>query len=84
MPTNRRKPTSTQYKLPLVLTPQPEGGFTVTSPLLPEPVMEGDSTDEAFANVVIELYEQLGKPLPQNARVAGTEFLSFETLVTPH
>ena len=25
-----------QYKIPLVLTPQPEGGYTVTSPLLPE------------------------------------------------
>ena len=24
------------YKIPLLLTPQPEGGFTVTSPLLPE------------------------------------------------
>lgn len=31
------------YKLPLVLTPQPEGGYTVASPLLPELVTEGDS-----------------------------------------
>ena len=31
------------YKVPLVLAPQPEGGFTVTSPLLTELVTEGDT-----------------------------------------
>ncbi|MGZ3390447.1 MAG: type II toxin-antitoxin system HicB family antitoxin, partial [Isosphaeraceae bacterium] len=31
------------YKLPLVFEPQPEGGFTVTSPLLPELVTEGET-----------------------------------------
>lgn len=35
------------YKVPLLLTPQPEGGYTVTSPLLPELVTEGDSLSEA-------------------------------------
>lgn len=35
------------YKIPLLLTPQPEGGYTVTSPLLPELVTEGDSLSEA-------------------------------------
>lgn len=60
------------YKIPLLLTPQPEGGFTVTSPLLPELITEGDSMDEVLANVqdalesVIEMYEDLGKELPQN------------------
>ena len=39
------------YKLPLVLSPQPEGGFTVTSPLLPELITEGDTVSEALANV---------------------------------
>jgi antitoxin HicB len=58
------------YKLPLVLTPQPDGGFTVTSPLLPELVTEGDTADEALTNVrdalaaVIESYRDLGRPLP--------------------
>lgn len=56
--------------VPLVLTPQPEGGFTVTSPLLPELVTEGDTAEDALANVsdalaaVIEIYEDLQKPLP--------------------
>jgi antitoxin HicB len=58
------------YKIPLILTPQPEGGYTVTSPLLPELITEGDSLDEALENVkdalmaVIEIYQDLGKPLP--------------------
>jgi antitoxin HicB len=53
------------YKIPLILTPQPEGGYTVTSPLLPELVTEGDSLDEALENVkdalmaVIEIYQDL-------------------------
>ena len=60
------------YKIPLLLTPQPEGGFTVTSPLLPELITEGNSVDEVLANVqdaleaVIEMYEDLGKQLPCN------------------
>jgi antitoxin HicB len=58
------------YKIPLLLTLQPEGGFTVTSPLVPELITEGDSMDEVLANVqdaleaVIEMYENLGKELP--------------------
>lgn len=63
------------YKVPLVLEPQPEGGYTVTSPLLPELVTEGDSLDEALANVkdaltaVIEAYHDVGRPLPQNTQI---------------
>ena len=58
-------------KLPLILTPQSEGGYTVTSPLLPEFITEGDTLDEALGNVqdaikaTIEIYQDLKKPLPQ-------------------
>jgi len=58
------------YKVPLILTPQPEGGFTVTSPLLPELVTEGDTADDALNNArdalaaVIETYQDLGRSLP--------------------
>ena len=61
------------YKIPLLLTPQAEGGYTVTSPLLPELVTEGDSIAEALENVkdalaaVIELYQDLGQRLPYTA-----------------
>ncbi len=64
------------YKVPLVLEPQPEGGYTVTSPLLPELVTEGDTLDDALVNVkdallaVIEAYEDLGNPFPRNAQIA--------------
>ncbi len=62
-----------QYKIPLILAPQSEGGYTVTSPLLPELVTEGDTVEDALANVkdalaaVIEIYRDLGRALPQNA-----------------
>jgi antitoxin HicB len=77
------------YKIPLVLAPQPEGGYTVTSPLLPELLTEGETIDEAMVNVrdalaaVIELYEDLGRALPQNACVNdATGPVWLETLVT--
>ena len=61
-------------KVPLVLAAQPEGGFTVTSPVLPELITEGDTLEEALENVrdalaaVIETYEDLGRPFPANLR----------------
>lgn len=78
-----------QYKIPLVFTPQPEGGYTVTSPLLPELVTEGDSFDEAMANVrdalaaVIETYRDLGRSLPRNAQIQDADGpVWLETVVT--
>ncbi len=56
------------YRIPLIFTPQPEGGYTVTSPVLPELVTEGDSLQEAHNNVrdafeaVAELYAEQGQP----------------------
>lgn len=61
------------YRVPLLLTSQAEGGYTVTSPLFPELVTEGDSRAEALENVkdalaaVIEIYQDQGRPLPQTA-----------------
>ena len=60
------------YKLPLVLSPQPEGGFVITSPMVPELITEGETVAEALDNVrdalaaVVELYEDLGKTLSLN------------------
>ena len=57
-------------KLPLVFEIQPEGGFTVTSPLLPELITEGDTLEDALENVrdalaaVIEIYQETGRELP--------------------
>lgn len=77
------------YKIPLILEPQPEGGFTVTSPLLPELVTEGDSVEGAMANVkdalaaVVESYQDLGRSLPKNAQIQdASEAVWFETVIT--
>ena len=77
------------YKIPLILTPQPEGGYTVTSPMLPELVTEGDSISEAIANVndalvaVIELYRDQGRTLPRSARISDTNSpVRLETVVS--
>ncbi len=62
------------FKVPLVLTAQPEGGYTVRSPVLPELITEGDTLEDAVNNVhdaleaVLELYEDLSKPFPANLR----------------
>ena len=58
------------YRVPLIFDPQPEGGFTVTSPLLPELITEGDTIDDALENArdalaaVIEIYREFGKTFP--------------------
>jgi antitoxin HicB len=77
------------YKVPLILSPQPEGGFTVTSPVLPELVTEGDTVAEALANVqdalaaVVESYQDLGRSLPPNTQLSEvTGPVWLETVVT--
>lgn len=58
------------YRVPLVFLPQPEGGYTVTSPVLPEFLTEGETLAEAYENVpdalaaVVELYADQNRPLP--------------------
>jgi antitoxin HicB len=57
-------------QVPLVLTEQPEGRHTVTTPALPELITEGNTVDEPLAHVpdaiaaVVEIYEDLNQPLP--------------------
>ncbi len=79
----------TIYKLPLVLDPQPEGGYVVTCPLLPELITEGESVKEALHNAndaleaVIEAFEDLGRPLPSVLQPSPeTTPLWLETAVT--
>ena len=58
------------YKLPLVLEPQPEGGYVVTCPLLPELITEGDDVQDALQNAndalaaIVDGFKKLNKPLP--------------------
>jgi antitoxin HicB len=76
------------YRVPIVLEPQSEGGFTVTSPALPELVTEGDTVEEAMNNVrdafhvVLEIYEDEGRPLPAAiAVISGEEPITTEQLL---
>lgn len=76
------------YRIPLLFTPQPEGGYTVTSPVLPELITEGDTLDEAQANVrdafeaVVELYTDQGRSLPATISLPDTgEVVWAEALV---
>lgn len=62
-------------RIPLVMEPQPEGGYTVTSPALPELITEGDTISECLANAedafkaVLEIYEEQGRHLPPDIHV---------------
>jgi antitoxin HicB len=76
------------YRVPLVFTPQPEGGYTVTSPVLPEFLTEGDTLEDANANVrdaleaVVELYADQGRQLPTSISLpAPNEVVWSESLV---
>lgn len=60
------------YRVPLLFLPQPEGGFTVTSPALPELVTEGNTLGDAYHNAkaaltaVIELYTEEGRDFTES------------------
>lgn len=64
--------TGCAVRLPLVLEPQPGGGYAVTSPLVPELHTCGDTLDEVLLNVqdawqaVLEVYDEMGWELPED------------------
>ena len=75
-------------KIPLVLAPQKEGGWTVTSPLLPELVTEIDDLAQLddhvrdAINAVVELYEDTGKEFPLGLVADGVKSpVWFESLI---
>jgi len=69
----------TIYKLPLVLEPQPEGGYTITCPLLPKLITEADTLGRITPHVadalesIIGAFQDLDKPLPTVLRFAGSQ-----------
>lgn len=76
------------YKLPLVIEPQPEGGYTITCPLLPGLVTEAETLAEVTPNVadalaaLIEAYTETNQPLPAVLQpVNQNAVLWAETLV---
>ncbi|HSJ56359.1 MAG TPA: type II toxin-antitoxin system HicB family antitoxin [Anaerolineae bacterium] len=79
------------YKIPLVLEPQPEGGYTITSPVVPDLVTEADTLDQVIPHVadavaaLLELYEDLGKPIPPALRplLAESDTLLWTEALVP-
>ncbi len=76
------------FKIPLVLEPQKEGGWTITSPVLPELVTEVNDLkqlDEVVrdaVNAVRELYEDMGKEFPSGLIADGMKSaVWFESLI---
>lgn len=74
-------------KVPITIEPQAEGGYAVRSPILPELITEGATIEDAAAQVpdavaaVLELYEDLGKPLPVGI-VQEVGPVSYEALIS--
>ncbi len=70
-----------QHGFTVNLHPQPEGGFTVLVPALPEVVTEGDTREEALANareaieLVLEMYRADGTEIPEDV-ATETAFLT--------
>ena len=65
-------------RLKIVLEPSEEGGYTAYAPSLPGCISEGDTAEEAMANVreAIELYLE-----PGDDDLAGKEGLQVHELV---
>ncbi len=74
-------------KVPVFIDEQPEGGFTVTSPLFPEMVTEGNTIEEVLRNIqevfemLIEDYVEDERPLPRGL-FAEEPAVSLEPAVT--
>ena len=76
------------YKLPLILEPQVEGGYTITCPLLPNLITEADTLEEVIPNIsdalsaLIEAYQDLNQPLPSVLQpIANQTILWTESLI---
>jgi antitoxin HicB len=75
------------FKIRVHLEPQPEGGWTITSPDIPELITEADTPEEIEANVrdafrvVLEIYEDRGSSVPESLRSPAGSGITLETLV---
>ncbi|MEO7993516.1 MAG: type II toxin-antitoxin system HicB family antitoxin [bacterium] len=64
----------TRFPIRIVLEPQPEGGYTVTSPDVPDLVTEAETVDEAIAfaqevaGLLYETYRDHGIEMPEALR----------------
>ena len=74
---------STNIRYAAVLAPQPEGGFTVTFPDIPEAITEGDDRDAALFNATevltlcLEQRMEDGEAIPPRQRSGAVNGLSL-------
>ena len=65
----------------VVLSPEPEGGFTVTVPALPGCISHGDSIDKAKANAREAIECHIGSLLKHGEAVPSDQTISTTVLV---
>jgi antitoxin HicB len=76
-----------RYAYPYELAPQPEGGFTVTFPDVPEAITQGDSKEEAAALAedalitALSFYTDHAEPLPRPSPARGRPLAYVPPLV---
>lgn len=67
------------YRFDIVLIPAEEGGFVVDCPVLPGCTTQGETYDEAIANIreaielVVEDMRESGEAIPQGVRLEQIE-----------
>src|SRR3954462_444992 len=78
-----------RYAYPFELLPQPEGGFTVIFPDVPEAITQGDNEDEAVAMAedalvaALSFYTDRAEPLPRPSPLAVIASLMPPLLLPP-
>lgn len=76
-----------RYAYPYELVPQPEGGFTVTFPDVPEAITQGETEEEAAAMAedalvtALSFYTDKGEPLPRPSPAHGRPVAYVPALV---
>lgn len=76
-----------RYLYPVDLEPEPEGGYVVTFPDVPEAITQGDDRDEALRNAVdalvcgLSFYVDGKKPLPVPSPLRGSPGIEVPPLV---
>ncbi len=75
------------YAYPFDMIPQPEGGFTVTFPDVPEAITEGDTVEQAHRRAEdalvagLSFYVDDGNPLPMPSPAGGRPIALVPPLV---
>jgi antitoxin HicB len=76
-----------RYAYPYTAAPQPEGGFSIVFPDLPEAISQGDTEEEVKAMAqdtlvtALSFYTDAGEPLPRPSPAKGLPVATVPSLV---